>query len=657
MNNRYPSWQRLGLAEKLSIGNLLFVGLLLALLVFAIGKSVSGAIEHRAESEVSSNTQLLLGMIEAADKDLHDRTAFLGKNFQADLAGSALLDGSFTDIHGIATPTLRINNRVMNLDASVVDRFTEETGAVATLFSATGDDFVRITTSLKNEHKERAVGTLLNQHSPAYAAIREGRSYAGLATLFGRRYMTQYDPIRNPDGKIIGVSFVGLDFSDYLKSIKDAIRNMKAGRTGYYYVLDALPGKSYGDLIVHPALEGHNILESKDADGRFFIKEILEKKNGIIKYPWINTPLGETAPRDKLVAYAYVANWDWVLVGGAYVDEYIDEVTHLLVYFGVLGAAVVCLLSVGWFFLIRRLIVRPLAHVGVMAGDLAKGDLTCQMSVDRHDEIGTLFVSINHISQGLGNVVSSVRQSAEAIASTSTEMAQGNHDLRARTEGQASALEETAASMKELSSQVKHNADSARQANQLASSASDVAVRGGEVVSRVVDTMKDINESSRRIAEIISVIDGIAFQTNILALNAAVEAARAGEQGRGFAVVASEVRSLAGRSADAAKEIKNLINASVEKVEHGTALVDEAGTTMMEVVGSIRRVSDLVGEISAASSQQAAGVDQVGEAVSQMDQTTQQNAAMVEQMATAAGHLKSQAADLVETVAVFKLGA
>jgi methyl-accepting chemotaxis protein len=209
--------------------------------------------------------------------------------------------------------------------------------------------------------------------------------------------------------------------------------------------------------------------------------------------------------------------------------------------------------------------------------------------------------------------------------------------------------------MEELSSQVKQNADSARQANQLAASASSIAARGGEVVGRVVHTMKDINDSSRKIADIISVIDGIAFQTNILALNAAVEAARAGEQGRGFAVVASEVRSLAGRSAAAAKEIKNLINASVERVEHGAALVDDAGTTMTEVVSSIRRVSDLVGEISSASDEQAAGAAQIGEAVTEMDQATQQNAALVEEMAAAASSLKSQANELVEVVAVFKV--
>jgi methyl-accepting chemotaxis protein len=248
-----------------------------------------------------------------------------------------------------------------------------------------------------------------------------------------------------------------------------------------------------------------------------------------------------------------------------------------------------------------------------------------------------------------------VRQGAESVAAASGQIASGNSDLSARTAGQTAALEQTASSMAQLGAMVNQNADSARQANQLAQNASAVAVQGGEVVSQVVHTMKGINDASRKIADIISVIDGIAFQTNILALNAAVEAARAGEQGRGFAVVATEVRSLAGRSAEAAREIKTLINASVERVEQGTALVDRAGQTMTDVVTSIRRVTDIMGEISAASSEQASGVALVGEAIRSMDDATQQNAALVEEMAAAASGLNAQAQELVATVTVFKL--
>ena len=290
-----------------------------------------------------------------------------------------------------------------------------------------------------------------------------------------------------------------------------------------------------------------------------------------------------------------------------------------------------------------------------LANAVAHGDLSQTIEVRGKDEVALLMTALSEMSASLVSVVASVRQGSDGVATASAEIAQGNNDLSARTEQQASALEETAASMEELGATVRQNADSARSANQLAMSASTIAVEGGNVVGRVVETMKGINESSRKISDIISVIDGIAFQTNILALNAAVEAARAGEQGRGFAVVASEVRSLAGRSAEAAKEIKALIGASVERVEHGTNLVDQAGVTMAEVVTSIKRVTDLMGEISAASNEQALGVAQVGEAVTQMDQTTQQNAALVEEMAAAASSLKGQAQELVQTVAVFRL--
>ncbi len=310
-------------------------------------------------------------------------------------------------------------------------------------------------------------------------------------------------------------------------------------------------------------------------------------------------------------------------------------------------------LGIGVWF--SRRITRPVDFALKLAQSIAAGDLSAQVRVAGDDEIAALLAALSRMQGSLSDVVGHVRQNSESVATASMQISQGANDLSSRTEEQASALQQAAASMEELSSTVRQNADNALQANQMALGASAVARRGGDVVGEVVETMKGINDSSRRIVDIIGVIDGIAFQTNILALNAAVEAARAGEQGRGFAVVASEVRSLAQRSADAAREIKTLISASVERVEHGTALVDQAGVTMTEIVSSIARVTDIMSEISAASSEQSTGVGQIGEAISHMDQATQQNAALVEESAAAAESLKDQAHQLVDAVAVFKL--
>jgi methyl-accepting chemotaxis protein len=320
--------------------------------------------------------------------------------------------------------------------------------------------------------------------------------------------------------------------------------------------------------------------------------------------------------------------------------------TGLLVAFGSVAA-----------WIISRSITVPLQSAVGIASTVAAGDLTTHFSSESsQDEIGDLMTALKGMNDSLRNVVSQVQVGTNTIATASNEIAAGNMDLSQRTEEQASSLEETASSMEELTSTVRQNAENARQANQLAQAASDVAERGGAIVGQVVDTMGSINDSSRKIVDIIGVIDGIAFQTNILALNAAVEAARAGEQGRGFAVVASEVRNLAQRSAGAAKEIKELIGNSVEQVDIGARLVQQAGSTMGDVVASVRRVTDIMGEITSASSEQSIGIDQVNTAITQMDQVTQQNAALVEQAAAAAASMQEQAAQLADVASSFKLG-
>ena len=450
------------------------------------------------------------------------------------------------------------------------------------------------------------------------------------------------------DGKFAGVAGVDIALSD-LQKIIEPIRIYETG----FATLISNKGMVVGDRDPQNVgkdmgqSESFNLARAAIAEGRnietHFFSERLQTDStrvyvpiriGNSQTPW---SFAATVPDETILA----------------------EVQQLRLISIGLGLLSIVLVSLGLAWALTRMVLRPIGgepdDAAAMAERVAHGDLSQPIRVHANDST-SLMAQLQKMQTSLADVVSNVRQGAEGVATASAQISQGNHDLSGRTESQASALEQTAASMEQLNSTVTQNADNARTATQLARSASSVAAQGGEAVARVIDTMKGINDSSRQIADIIGVIDSIAFQTNILALNAAVEAARAGEQGRGFAVVASEVRSLAGRSATAAKEIRTLISTSDSRVEVGAAQVDEAGNTMTEVVKAIQQVANLMGEISAASSEQSAGVGQVGEAIVQMDQVTQQNAALVEEMAAAASSLQHQAQELVQTVAVFNLG-
>ncbi|WBS05547.1 methyl-accepting chemotaxis protein [Pseudoduganella sp. SL102] len=362
------------------------------------------------------------------------------------------------------------------------------------------------------------------------------------------------------------------------------------------------------------------------------MRPLLVRLKGLVsEQAALQKQLSETAAREAAETYASTRNLMWGLGIGA-----------------VLLAAVVA-----WW--ITRSITRPVAQALDVANTVAAGDLTSRIDAATRDEMGELLRALRRMNESLATTVTTVRRGTDIIATAAAEVATGSQDLSARTEQQASSLEETASSMEQLASTVKQNADNARQANTLAGAASAVAARGGDVIARVVGTMDDIRASASQIGDITSVIDGIAFQTNILALNAAVEAARAGEQGRGFAVVASEVRTLAQRSAAAAREIKELIGASTDKVAAGTQLVGEAGATMQEIVDSVQRVTDIMAEITSASSEQSAGIEQINRAVVEMDAVTQQNAALVEQAAAASESMKDEAARLAQAVAVFRV--
>lgn len=625
---------------------LLSIGLLAGVL-FAISLVIGVVAEHSTRGQIVTNIKEKVHGVAgaAASSDVTNRELlrlafrFFRQYFEANME----LDDS--------TGVLKSHGYPVNNDFVSVDKFTEDTGGVATVFARKGEDFIRITTSLKKEDGSRAMGTLLNRESAAYKAIQVGQSYSGPAALFGKHYMTHYEPMRDKNGKINAILFIGYDTSTFqagLEALADATRFYDSGGT---YIIDPRSGPSEAVFVTHPSAKGRKVLQVYPAADKF-LASLTSANDGFVAdaTPMISTKGG---PKWAVVEQTQANHW-WVVGEVSDQEAMAQHWQGMAVTWGLLAAATL-MLGFGLLAMIRRTVSQPLAELSQAVEAVAAGDLTQPVTTERRDDIGMLMQKVEGLRQRYLRIMSQVRCAVDSITTASGEIASGNQDLSHRTEQTANNLQETAHRVAQLTSTVQLSADSARQANQLAASAAEVAERGGSVVRQVVSTMDDINQSAKQIADIIGVIDGIAFQTNILALNAAVEAARAGEQGRGFAVVAAEVRSLAQRSAEAAKEIKNLIGNSVIKVESGSKLVKAAGDTMGEIVASVQRVSHIINQIKAAADEQSMGIGQVNAVISELDQMTQQNAALVEQSAAAADSLNEQAEHLARGVQIFKL--
>jgi methyl-accepting chemotaxis protein len=641
-------WRDWSVASKVSAAAFAIVSTVFLVFVILVGAGVSHLAKEEAVREVADKTRLLGDTIEIVDADLRKQVGIYARVFASWFPQGLEVDAANTVTVGTETvPVISSGGKALNLDFTIPDNFTKLTGVYATVFVRRGDDFVRVTTSHKKENGERAIGTKLAADHPGYRKVLDGQAYAGPANLFGSMYMTSYEPIKNAAGQVIGILYVGVSFEDSLRTLKDKVKAMKLGASGHFYALESKPGKDLGKLLIHGKDEGANLLDAKDDGGAGYVRSMLEQKTGVLRY--------QLGGDEHLAAFQHVPSWNMVVVGEALAAEITQSALSLRNRFALIGLVLVAVVAGLLYPLTVRLVKQPLEHALQVARTVAAGNLGSHIDVKAADEPGRLLAEMKAMNDSLAHIVGRVRHSALAMESTATQLAEGNRDLANRTEQQAASIEETVATMAHLTEAVQRNSASAHQANTLAQSASDVARKGGAVVAQVVDTMASIKASAQKIADINSVIDGIAFQTNILALNAAVEAARAGEQGRGFAVVATEVRTLAQRSASAAKEIKQLIGASVEQVEVGDRLVADAGSTMQEIVASVTRVTDIMREMQAAGDEQSAGIAQVGAAIAHMDEAVQSNAALVEQASASANHLEQDAAGLAQAVHFFTL--
>lgn len=673
-------FRNLSISAKLNVIQAAMVFGLFVVTIIALNVWLNSVFERQGIEELKRSNQQAVDMVETVRVSLEKAAERLAQTLQADFSGEfALRTDETVEVGGARTSVLSLDGKVLNGDVAPFDRFTANTTAAGTLFARQGDDFVRIATSLKKEDGTRAMGTPLGARHPARELLLAGKTYTGKARLFGRDYMTHYRPLFSASGQVIGILFVGLDFSEQLADVKKRLRDIKLFETGYIFGIDA--GANKGEFVLHPTREGENQWDAKDSNGVYYIREMVEKKEGVIYYPFPK-PHG-TAEGRKVSTFISVPAWNWVISASVHIDDlkvHADAVRNRLI----LGAVVLCvLLCATLFFSSRYWVTQPLMEVVKAMRSIASGDLTVAVAQHSEDEVGQLLKATNKMAGDMRAALSDIQSASFRLAENAAHLSSSAMQVATQSGLQSDAASTMAASIEEINANIVNVADNASRANDVSVESGHVSSQGTEVIGQAVASMTRIAESvrtassavttlgqeSKAISAIVSVIREIAEQTNLLALNAAIEAARAGEQGRGFAVVADEVRKLAERTSASTQEIGTLIsgiqagtegavtsmNSGVHQVEEGMVFAENAGTSIANIRDSADQVNAAVMSISYALNEQKIAIAEIAKNVEKIASMADDSNEMAKKSAEYAAELEKLAESLRARVAGFTI--
>lgn len=647
--------------------------------IVLISMTVGKTFTKDAENNLGNVNGLILMAVESYEKSMHQSADILHKAFTSEFPLGIRTNGSTMKVGEHVVPVLVHGGETLNLNFSVVDRFSGRMGGVATVFAKKGDDFVRVTTSLKKQDGSRAIATTLDRGHPGYKPSLEGRPYTGKATLFGRDYMTKYTPIME-NGRVIGLLFIGVDFTEGLKALKDSVKQRKIGSTGYSFVIST-DKKSPGSFIIHPTLEGKNLISEKDPKSGPFIREMLDRGEGMIEYVWADKE-GDR-PTRKIVSFTKFEPWNWIVASGIDRQELNADVRKIEWYLAVGGLVSIIVLVFSLFIIFGRLIRAPLEEAITFAETVASGNLTVRMKRSTNDEIGRLFISMNHMADKLESLIYKIKGAVADMESAGTRLSQNSMELSTEVSAQLERASQVATSSTEMSQTAIDIAGNATGIADASNTGTVMAKRGeadvaeseheivliSEIVTDTSNLISSLGDRSKQIGDIVATIKDIADQTNLLALNAAIEAARAGEQGRGFAVVADEVRKLAERTSRATDEIGNTIisiqreidttvgsmSLVKDKVGSGVALSKKVAESIKGVTLEVSNLQSMVQQIASATVQMSTTTESINVDMENMVSTTHETKSKADALSRESEDLAKTAQALIHSISEFKV--